>query len=347
MQQLAFRAMGCQMRAMLDDERATGGAALKQVPRLFAAWEQELSRFRADSTLSVLNRDGYLSSAPPVLWQVIQLALAHARATEGLVTPTLIAALEAAGYDRSFAALPQTAAAPPTTESSSSPAEHIGRADRSRSDHRQALLPHAQPYATDMRFVWQAIHCDPATRSIHLPAGVRLDLGGCAKGWAADEAVRHLASFGPALVDAGGDIAVNGPQAAGTPWPIGVADPWNPDHQIDLLLLRQGGVATSGRDYRRWQRDGIWQHHLIDPRTMRPAITDVLSATIVGPSAAQCDAVAKVVLLLGSCDGLRWLEARPPFAGLIILENGTVLRSRRLQAVQWQEPSEKDMHHER
>jgi thiamine biosynthesis lipoprotein len=165
---------------------------------------------------------------------------------------------------------------------------------------------------------------------------VRLDLGGSAKGWAVDEAIRRLAPHGPVLLDAGGDIAVSGPQADGTRWPIGVADPHTPGAHLDLLLLEHGGVATSGRDFRRWQRNGIWQHHLIDPRTMQPAISDVLSATVIGPSTAQCETAAKVVLLRGSQDGLAWLETHPDLAGLVILEDGTVHHSRRLRRYRWQ-----------
>lgn len=309
MQDLAFRAMGCQMLAVLDDDRAAGARALADLPQRFAVWEQQLSRFRADSELSLLNRSGYLRTASPALWAVVQLALDQARFTGGLVTPTLLTALEAAGYDRSFDAL--------TADSVAS-----------------AVLE--QDAACAASGVWAEIRCDPTTRSIQLPAGVRLDLGGSAKGWAADQAVRRLSRYGPALVDAGGDIAVSGPQADGSPWPIGVADPCAPDEQLDLLLLAQGGVSTSGHDYRRWQQNGIWHHHLIDPRTLRPALTDLLSATVIGPLAAECEAAAKVVLLLGSRGGLEWLEARPAFAGLMVLEDGSVIRSRRLEAYRWQ-----------
>lgn len=295
--------MGCQVLAMLDADTATGTAILAQVPNWFATWEQLLSRFRADSELSLLNRTGYLSPTSPELWDVVQLALAHARQTKGLVTPTLLDALEAAGYDRSF----------------------------------EALQPqHSVPQVVTMaENAWQAIHCDPLTRSIRLPGGVRLDLGGSAKGWAVDQAVRRLASFGPALVDAGGDIAVTGPQADGSAWPIGVADPYRPEAQCDILLLTKGGVATSGIDYRRWQRGAHWQHHLIDPRTFTPADTDVLSATVVGPAVTDCEAAAKTVLLLGSQSGIAWLEARPTLAGIVVFNEGTIQRSGRWAAYCW------------
>lgn len=137
---------------------------------------------------------------------------------------------------------------------------------------------------------------------------MRLDLGGIAKGWAADIAAQRLAKAGPALIDAGGDIAVSGPMADGSPWPIAIANPFAPEDSLGLLLLVRGAVATSGRDYRRWTRGGVEQHHIIDPRTGQPAQTDVLSATIVAPDGPAAEMAAKVALILGSQAGLAWLD---------------------------------------
>src|SRR3712207_271604 len=97
MQQLAFRAMGCQILAALDDDGATSMEALSSVPHWFSEWEEQLSRFRPDSELSILNRTGYVQSASHTLWRVVQLALAQAHDTAGLVTPTLLHALEEIG----------------------------------------------------------------------------------------------------------------------------------------------------------------------------------------------------------------------------------------------------------
>src|SRR5207245_1441448 len=88
---------------------------------------------------------------------------------------------------------------------------------------------------------WREIKTYPYTRSVGLPAGVRLDFGGVAKGWAADEAASRLGEYGPALVDAGGDVAVSGPMRDGTGWPIGIEAPlipaFEPGTQLELLLL--------------------------------------------------------------------------------------------------------------
>lgn len=311
MQRLEFRAMGSQIVVLLDVEATPEAAVLLDaVPGWFAEWEQCLSRFRPASELAHLNRKaGQWVPVSPVLWDVLQHALAAARASAGLVTPALLDALEMAGYDRSFEyLLPAGASAPhPAT---------IGSRRNPDDD-------------------WQAIELDPRTHSIRVPADMPLDLGGIAKGWAAQQALQRLAVHGPVLVNVGGDIAVSGPWRDGTRWPIGVMDPLAPEQQLDVLMVATGGVATSGREYRRWQLNGVWQHHILDPRTRQPAATDVLSATIIAPSACEAEMAAKVTLILGSGAGLDWLEERTALAGLLVLEDGTVVSSHRLPDYRW------------
>jgi hypothetical protein len=77
---------------------------------------------------------------------------------------------------------------------------------------------------------------------------------------------------------------------------------------------------------------GVRQHHIIDPRTGQPAQTDVLSATVVGPDGPSAEMAAKVALIRGSRAGLSWLDARPTLAGLLVLDDGRILRSRRMDA---------------
>ena len=103
MQRLEFRAMGCQMLAVIDSDNASASEVLAQVPVWFAEWEASLSRFRDDSELSALNRaDGKSIRVSETMRQVLQGALRAASRSDGLVTPTMLDALQAAGYDRSF-----------------------------------------------------------------------------------------------------------------------------------------------------------------------------------------------------------------------------------------------------
>lgn len=300
MQQFEFRAMNCQMLAVLDSDEPRAIEALTDVPAWFAEWENVFSRFRADSELNHLNAsDGRAFHASEPLWQVIQESLNAARASDGLVTPAMLDALENAGYDRSFELMDTH----PGLDSSHS----VRVAD------------------------WRTIECDADTRTIHLPRGTRLDLGGIAKGWCADQAARRLSAIAPALVDAGGDIAISGALANGDAWQIGIADPFAPDRDLEQLLVRAGGIATSGRDYRRWKIGSQPQHHIIDPRTGRPAETDVLSATVIASSASQAEIAAKVALILGTPAGLEWIDTRPQCAGLLVTEDGRMIASARFE----------------
>jgi thiamine biosynthesis lipoprotein len=296
MQKISFHAMGCQMLAVIDSPLPAAQAQLDQVPDWFETWEQHLSRFRPDSELSQVNLGSGEQLISTVLARVIRAGLLAERQSNGLVSPLMLNALEAAGYDRNFADLPVEISAPVDPP------------------------------------IWNTnwnLQLDFDNHTLILPPGARLDLGGIAKGWAADRAAQRLGKLAPALVDAGGDIAASAPQADGSPWPVGVADPLDPEAQLDLVMLWRGGVATSGRDYRRWRKDGRWQHHIIDPRTGLPAQTDVLSATVVAPSARMAETAAKTALILGSLDGLRWLDDRPELAGLIVLDDGSTIPSRK------------------
>ena len=304
-----FRAMGSRILTILDAPQARASTRLADVQGCFDRWEQSLSRFRPDSELSALNRSsGGKASVSPTLAAVLAAALRGARQTDGLVTPTILGALEQAGYDRDFAAL------------ADADAEHAP----------SALAAAALPVAD-----WRSIRLNERRGTIYLPAGLRLDLGGIAKGWAADRAAHALNAVGPALIDAGGDIAVSGPRADGTPWPIGVDDPFGGNEPLDILLLATGGVATSGRDYRRWQQGSHKRHHIIDPRTGTPADTDLLSVTVVAASVGEAEVAAKAVLILGSAAGQAWIEARPWLAGLLVQADGTLIRTATLDAFRW------------
>ena len=295
---LNFHAMGSDMLAAVECE--TEPEILSHVPEWFEEWEQSLSRFRYDSELTRLNQ---IHEQPvrvsKTLWDVFQTARKAEQLTDGLVTPTLLDAITEAGYDRPFDMLPHLAT--PTVDS---------------------VLTISQPLT--------AIAFDTSTQSITLPEGMGLDFGGAAKGWAAHQAMKRLQAKGPALIDAGGDIAISGPRADGGPWKIGIADPFNKDEEVEILHLNACGVATSGKDRRRWTRNGIFQHHIIDPLTNQPAETDLLTVTVIAPNVMEAEAAAKAVFILGSRVGLEWIEARPEYAGVFILDNGEMYYSQNM-----------------
>src|SRR4029079_16386541 len=125
-----------------------------------------------------------------------------------------------------------------------------------------------------------------------LEGGAKLDLGGIGKGYAAERAAEVLATAGPCLVDAGGDVAVRGGHA----WPVGV----DTGDGVVTLERERGALATSGSDRRRWIRGGEERHHLIDPRTGRSADSDVLRATVFADDAVQAEVLAKLLFLAGA-----------------------------------------------
>ena len=296
---LPFRSMGCEMLAILEHDSNEPPSKLAEVPEWFETWEQRLSRFRHDSELSQLNR----SPDQPVpvsqtLWSVFQASLDANRVTGGMVTPTVLDAVEAAGYARSFDEL----------------FSHSGYIN---------LGTEIQPLSL--------VVVDERTRSICLPPGTRLDFGGIAKGWAAHQTVEILKEHGPAIMNAGGDIAIRGPRSDGSSWLIGVSNPFEPDRDFAMLHLKDGGVATSGKDRRRWMLGDHLKHHIIDPRSGQPAETDILSVTVIAPTVIEAETAAKYVFLLGSESGLEWLETDTGLAGILVLDSGEIITSHRAE----------------
>jgi FAD:protein FMN transferase len=258
LQRLAFRAMGTRVEALLEAPRSPAArVALARVREEFERLEGIFSRFRRDSELSRLNEAGTIEAGRD-LRAVVELALAARERTGGRFDPTLHDALVAAGYDRTFDELDENAAPRPAPD------------------------PGA-PRDAVVRGRW-----------IELGPGVRLDLGGIVKGYAADRCARLLAPLGPCLVNAGGDLAVGRTRSEG-PWPVAVDVPG-----ARLTLgLAEGGLATSGRDRRRWRQQGEERHHLIDPATCRPAEGGPLTVTVAAPSATDAEVVAKSIFLAG------------------------------------------------
>lgn len=294
-----FRAMGCEFNIWLAADPA------QAIPRLSIAqaWiytiEAALSRFRRNSELTRLNaRAGQAVAVSPLLWSVLAESLEAARATHGMFDPTVLPALIQAGYSRSF-----------------------DRISFSREEADPGQRP--RPPGTS----WRDIVLEDEARTVTLPRGAAIDFGGIAKGWVADQVTANLAELGPALVDAGGDISARGSPAGQGGWCIGVQDPLDSTRDVAVLQARDRGVATSGTDYRHWRRGGRENHHIIDPARHVPAETDLLTATVVAPTATDADVHALVVILLGSKAGMRYIEALPDTEALLIDHGGSVFLS--------------------
>jgi thiamine biosynthesis lipoprotein len=297
---LPFRAMGGDMLAILEAETDSPPSILEEVPKWFEGWEQVLSRFRPDSELSRLNRTfDQPVEVSDTLWDVFQYSQSAETITNGLVTPTVLDAMIGAGYNQNFDSLP-------------------------RNQIRQGLQDFSAVSPLSL-VTW-----DEKSQTICLPYGVRLDFGGVAKGWAAHQTAERLKKYGPTVMNAAGDIAISDSLANGEPWKIGVSNPFEKDTDFETLKLNRCGVATSGRDRRRWNQNGLPRHHIIDPQTGQPAETNVMTATIVAPTVMEAEAAAKAVLILGGEEGPKWIESDPSLAGIIVLENGHTSYSQRI-----------------
>ena len=245
--------------------------------------ESIFSRFDPDSELSELNRRGTLRAGPELL-EVVDLALTARHRTGGRFDPTVHDALVAAGYDRTFEEVAS--------------AEAHGGSPRAFAAVRCA----------------GSVRVDRRTRTIELDPGVRLDLGGIAKGYAVDRAAKILGELGPCLVDAGGDIA-----ARGDGWPIGL----DTGDGTLTLELGDGAVATSGRDRRHWTRGSEELHHIIDPATGLPAMGDLLRVTAIAATATEAEVRAKALFLAGAEEAEREANATATPALLVTLDGRT------------------------
>jgi FAD:protein FMN transferase len=265
------------------------------VERTVAEFALACSRFRDDSEISKLNRAGGSPfRAGPVLLDAMRAALRAARMTDGDVDPTIGQALIALGYDRDFAQLGDT---------------------EPRSRIAIAPVPG-----------WTAIEVDPAAGTIRVPSAVSIDLGASAKALAADRAA--AAAYAEAacgvLVSFGGDIALAGP-APGQGWPVRVTD----DHRSpprapgQSILLRAGGLATSSTTVRRWSANGSPVHHLLDPRTGRPARGAWRTVTVAAASCVDANTASTAAIIRGE-RALDWLRSLRLPSRLVRIEGRAV-----------------------
>jgi thiamine biosynthesis lipoprotein len=302
---ISFRAMGSQFNAWLETP-ADGEAILRRVLAWVEAIEARLSRFRPESELSCLNtRSGKWVVVSDTLFQAVMQARHAAQITAGLYNPLMLPALIAAGYAHTFA-------------------------DIAHRDDRVSQQVSISVIVPD----WRGIEIRPNHNAIRLPAGSQIDLGGTAKGWTAAQIAGRLSAYGPCLVDAGGDLAARGKPQGRRGWQVDVAQPGHSEGvpPVASVMVTDRAVATSGIDYRRWVRNGKWQHHLIDPRTGQPALTDVLSATVIHPDAALAEGYATALVLLGSTAGLEWILRQPQRAALVVRTDGAVLATADFQS---------------
>jgi FAD:protein FMN transferase len=270
--------------------------ALDVLERELAAIDRACSRFRDDSELARLSRaNGEWIPASRLLRQALAAGITAAEATGGAVDPTVGATMRALGWDADFRVV----------VSRTTPA-------------RMRLVPAAG---------WQRIEIDDERGRVRVPAGVEIDLGATAKALVADRAARAaLSSTGSAvLVNLGGDIAVAGPAPAGG-WPILVTDdhraPSDADGQV--VAIAAGGLATSSTTVRRWRTTEGVAHHVVDPRTGRPAAEVWRTVSVAAASCVAANTASTAAIVLGD-HAPRWLDDNGYSARLVRRDGDVVV----------------------
>jgi thiamine biosynthesis lipoprotein len=254
--------------------------AIALVRQLEARW----SRFLPHSEISAVNAAaGRLTVVSDVTYDLIAHAERARRVTGGVFNPLMLGQIEALGYDRSW---------PDLTDGPSAPSRP------------------GTPLAIELY---------PDIRAVRLPDSTRFDPGGIGKGLAADMVAAALAAEGASSVqiELGGDVRLMGPSWTGGDWIVEVDDSDHGAPCAAAVSLPEGGVATSSVVRRRWRRAGEEVHHLLDPLTGRPAVTDLDAVTVVAPTLWWAEVVAKVALISGSV-AARALMADLGVSGLLV-----------------------------
>jgi thiamine biosynthesis lipoprotein len=267
--------------------------------------ERRWSRFLPDSEVSAANaRAGAPTQVSAETLALVERAEMARVRTRSRFDPTLLHQVVDAGYDRDLSQLT------PVSDGAADTTHGVSHAASS-----------ASPNPTTRA---RTVRVDRRAGTIEVPVGVGFDPGGIGKGWAADLVVGELLGEGAAgaCVSVGGDLRVAGPGPDGNPWHVQVEDPRDPGGAPLLTLsVDDGAVATSSRMRRRWTRDdGSTAHHLIDPHTGRPAVTPVLSCTVVATECWQAEALAKVAFAADATELLALLDESGA-TGVVVTED--------------------------
>jgi thiamine biosynthesis lipoprotein ApbE len=278
-----WSALGCAVRLVVTEPAALA-AATELLAEEVEAIDRACSRFRLDSELMRLPAGrGSPVEVSPLFGSALAAALRAAELTDGLVDPTLAAHLAAYGYDRDFEAVP--ADSPATVEEVPAPARG-----------------------------WREIRLSGDRRTVVVPTGVQLDLGATAKALSADRAAARIARDAGCgvLVSLGGDLAIAGP-APEAGWSVRVQESPGPLDEAPggswcEVSLADGALATSSIEHRRWRRGGRSYHHIIDPRTGRPAVSPWRTVSVLASTCVDANIASTAAVVMGE-PAVGWLDA--------------------------------------
>jgi thiamine biosynthesis lipoprotein len=209
---------------------------------------------------------------------LLERAKEAVRRTGGRFDPSILPALEATGYDRSI--------------------ERVMATPR---------LATGEPRPAAGLQGWESVRIDRARGEVQLLPGMRIDLGGVAKGAFVDRLALEVSSWPGGCIDAGGDLLVWGTPPDGDSWRIGIEDPFHPATEVlvaDVYDFSRIGVATSGTYRRCWSARERLVHHLIDPSSGVPLVDDVRSLTTFAPDVTSAEIASKALMVAATGSGI-------------------------------------------
>lgn len=287
--------MGTEISVYLWHEDPRAGSALVDAVFEEAIRIDELmSTYKSSSVISQVNREA--ATAP----------VAAGRELFGLVQRSVdISVLTHGAFDITYDSVGQ----------------HYDFRDRQRPDDQTIA---AELAAIDFRHI--VLDTDLQTIAF-AHEGVRINLGGIAKGYAVERGVAILRNENVqhAIVTAGGDSRLLGDRR-GQPWMVGIRDPREEGQVAIRMPLQDEAISTSGDYERYFDEEGVRYHHILRPDTGKPA-DSVHSATIVGPDAVITDALSTSVFIMGVDDGLRLIASMPDYEGIVIDATGQLFYS--------------------
>lgn len=151
-----------------------------------------------------------------------------------------------------------------------------------------------------------------------------IDLGGTAKGFIADRLCAYLKDVGieGAFVNLGGNVAFFGGKPDGSPWRIGIQDPFDRAKIRGAVAIRDGSVVTSGLYERCFTSEGVLYHHILDCRTGFPVESDIAGATVISRTSQDADGYSTTLFALGRQEALKFLDETESVEGLVITKDG-------------------------
>ncbi|MCU7922791.1 MAG: FAD:protein FMN transferase [Candidatus Thiodiazotropha sp. (ex Dulcina madagascariensis)] len=287
--------MGTRIRAEVwHADEAQGQAAIASVMQEFRRLDRKLSPYIETSEIALVNRTAAAEPVPisAEFYRLLETSLGYSTLTQG-------------AFDISFAS--------------------IGH----RYDYRKGIRPSSEQVELAISLIdYRHIRLVPDENAVSFKhAGVRIDLGGIAKGYAVDRGIALLEKRGirHALISAGGDSRLLGDHK-GRPWHIGIQAPRDKQAMAAVLPLADSAVSTSGDYERYFEHDGIRYHHIISPDTGRSA-DSLQSVTIIGPDATQTDALSTSIFVLGAEAGMALINRLEGFEAVIIDNQGRMSTS--------------------